>query len=384
MWLPPVEEIVAAFLRLEVPRVPFRFVQFSRNEQRAMPTLVSYWEATGIEVPEPLALETRYERERQLAYGAVLDRITTVDPAAVPMKGPMICRLYPAGLVRETADLDVLCSSVDTLWAVADDLMGLGWTLNSVSVNGIDGQAHPSVQLARPAAHPRLTNKDRVELTTVCYRGDGYRTPPRLRTLSGPPTIEDCFTWFVDEIADRDFRMRDMVDLAVFDHHFGTGEVDLVLIGHHLVDYGLRTAFARLAAEAAKRYPAATPMLTRVRAAMPRRATTKRLRAPRTSGLLAGSVAIANYTIRETNRPAVLARCERWLAGLQERFGARKLFERGVPLHGVEVSDERSAGTGIEFRGAGALLRSPVGTYALAAGPVVRSTWVEPFELVVQ
>ncbi|MBP2471872.1 hypothetical protein JOF53_000744 [Crossiella equi] len=383
MWLPPVEEIVAAFLPLEVPHVPFRYVQFSRNEQRTMPTLVSYWEATGAEVPEPLALETRYERERQAAYRSVLARVQSLDPTAVPMKGPTICGLYPEPLVRETADLDVLCSSPEAVWAVAEDLRGLGWNLSSVSVTEVDGRLQPGVQLNRPSKHPRLTNKDRVELTAVCYRGDHFRLPARPRTLTGAPTLADCFTWFVDEIAEREFRMRDMVDLAVLDHHL-RDRGDLAAIARNLVDYQLRPAFRRLCAEAARRYPAALPVLDQIRAALPRRAALPARTAPRLNGPVAGSIAVANYTARETERASVVARCEKYVAAVQEKVGARRLYELGVPLHGVELSEERAETANLEFHGPGALLRCPAGTYALTAGGVLRDTWLTPLGVLVQ
>ena len=88
--------------------------------------------------------------------------------------------LYPAGLLRQTADLDLVCPSAAGVWAVGRHLLSDGWSPASMFLVPVDGDVHVHTVMTRPSDQPMLIADEKIELTTVAYPGDHrHREPAR-------------------------------------------------------------------------------------------------------------------------------------------------------------------------------------------------------------
>ena len=192
-WLPPVDRIAAHFAGLPVPAAHVALQEAARGPNRGLATLLSWWELQGEALPDPLVAELTCHRRRLAHYSDVLEEVRRVEPGLVPAKGPTVWSLYPAGLLRQTADLDLVCPSAAGVWAVGRHLLSDGWSPASMFLVPVDGDVHVHTVMTRPSDQPMLIADEKIELTTVAYPGDHRHREPALRQW--PPGREPTVFW---------------------------------------------------------------------------------------------------------------------------------------------------------------------------------------------
>jgi len=381
-WLPPVERIVRSFAGLSESAPPFLLVEAARGGSRSLPTLLSLWQLQGRPLPESLRAELSYARERLADYADVLAAVRKAEPGVVPLKGPAMWDRYPAGLVRETADLDLWLPSAESLWSVARHLVDSGWTTDAAWAWSISGQQHFHAVVKRPSRHPLLMARDRVELTTIAYQGDHVRRGPRLRRWDPEdrPNAADCVVWLLEELGERAPRMRDVFDLAVLADEAAAGpEAFAEECGELVATFQLHGPLRRLLAVAERHYPEALPVLAPVRVASrrrPVRAAPWPLRRHPTAALVSAAVAVA----RADRFPAALrTAADGVLLAVQRKMPLPRLLAREIPLYGMPVpSSVRAEGVVAGFGDLGACwLDTPAGRFVGTLGPALDEVWVE-------
>jgi hypothetical protein len=381
-WLPPVERIVRSFAGLSESAPPFVLVEAARGTSRSLPTLLSFWQLQGGRLPESLRAELSYAQERLADYDDVLATVRKAEPGVVPLKGPAMWDRYPAGLVRETADLDLWLPSAESLWSVARHLVDSGWTTDVAWAWCISGQQHFHAVVKRPSRHCLLMARDRVELTTIAYQGDHVRRGPRLRRWDAGdrPSAADCLLWLLEELGERTPRMRDVFDLAVLADEATAGpEAFADECGELVANFQLHGPLRRLLAVAERHYPEALPVLAPVRVVSRRRPVGHApwpLRRHPTAALVSAAVAVA----RADRFPAALrTAADSVLLAVQRRMPLPRLLARGIPLYGMPVpSSVTGEGVVAGFDDLGACwLDTPAGRFVGTLGPALDEVWVE-------
>jgi hypothetical protein len=381
-WLPPVERIVRSFAGLSDSAPPFALVEAARGTSRSLATLLSWWQLRGESLPGSLQAELDDQRHRQTGYTEALAGVLEVEPGVVPAKGPSVWGRYPAGLVRETADLDLWLPSAGALWRVARHLAGDGWAPDMVWAWRIAGGFHYHAVLKRPSRHAMLMARDRIELGTIAYQGDHVRRSPRLRRWppGAAPTVADCLLWLVEELGERPARMRDVLDLAVLVEAAGSEGLDRVVeeSAELVASYGAHGPLRQLVTLASRHYPEAGPLLARVRSEAGRRGPRLPwpLRRHPAVGLVSAAVALARGD--DVPRP-VRAGADEVLLAVQRTASLPRLLARGLPLYGMPVPGS-GTGDGVvaSFDGAGGCwLDTPIGRFVGTLGPAVEESWVE-------
>ncbi len=380
-WLPPVDRIAADFAGLPVPAAPIALQEAARGPNRALATLLSWWELQGKTLPDPLVVELTCHRRRLARYRGVLEEVRRVEPGLVPAKGPTVWSLYPAGLLRQTADLDLVCPSAAGVWAVGRHLLSDGWAPDSMYLVPVDGGVHVHAVMTRPSDEPLLIADEKIELTTIAYPGDHRHREPELRQwpTGEEPTVADCLVWLLDELGERELRMRDLFDVAVLVHVAGRQDVDhLVCEVTRLVSrYGLRPPLRRLLSRLGRCYPPAVDLFQRIERQAAARPTRRLPWALRRHPLAAG-MSIAVSVARYGNRPAARERAEDLLVAVQRRMSVSGLLRRGVPLYGMPLPGSAPAQSVTAGSDGGALwLDTPLGRFVAVLGPAVLQDWVD-------
>ena len=385
LWRPPVDRLISSFAGLGADATPAELVDASRGRNRSLATLLSCWALEGRPLPDCLARELDHHWERLAAYWDVLAEVRAVTPDVVPAKGPSIGDLYPSGVLRQMADLDLLFGSSAGLWAAARRLVTSGWSPHGMWAWSLGDAPSFHLELTRPSQQPLLLLPERVELTTIAYEGDHVWRPPRLRCWppGGQVTAVDCLVWLLDELGERALRMRDVIDLAILARAADAcGHRAFVAEAADLVArFGLRSELRRLCRHAARHYPEALPLLTAVGAATPsRRRVTPPWplrRPPRAASLSLGTA------LARSSRPRLRAMADDALLTVQRRGDLRRFFELGTPLYGLPGRGGRSAGDAVVacFDADGAAwLETPLGRFVLSLGPALRQEWLDRAE----
>lgn len=380
-WLPPVDRIAAEFAGLGAPAPPVALQEAARGPNRALATLLSWWELHGEALPEPLAVELGCHRRRLALYQGVLGEIRQVEPGVVAAKGPTVWGLYPPGLLRQTNDLDLVCPSTAGLWAVGRRLVAGGWSPGPMFLWRFDGETHVHAVLTRPSSEPMLIADEKIELTTIAYAGDHRRHEPRLRRWpeGGAPSVGDCLVWLLDELRERELRMRDLFDAAVLVRAAQEAGAERVAdeVAPLVSRYGLRPCLRRLSRRAGRCHPPAVPLLEQIEC----RAATLRgrqlpwpvRRHPAAAGL-SMAVAIA----RNSGRPSTRDRADDLLVAVQRRVPVLGLFERGAPLYAMPLPGSPPAeGVTVSRDGGAWWLDTPLGRFVAVLGPAVLQEWVD-------
>ncbi|MGH8974348.1 MAG: hypothetical protein ACRD0C_14255 [Acidimicrobiia bacterium] len=379
-WLPPVDRIAADFAGLPAPAAPVALQEAARGPNRALATLLSWWELQGEALPDPLAAELACHRQRLVSYRQVLEAARGVEPGLVAAKGPTVWRLYPPGLLRQTADLDLICPSPAAVWRLGGHLMLDGWSPDSMFLWRLGGDVHVHAVLKRPSGQPMLIADEKIELTTIAYPGDHLHREPRLRRWGDDwkPTLADCLVWLLDELGERELRMRDLFDVAVLVHAAEGEGVDRVVsdVAPLVSSYGLRPPLRRLAGRCARCYPPAVGLLEKIERTAPLPA--RRVPWPLRRHPLAAGVALAVAVARYGGRPAVRERADDLLLAVQRRLSVRRLFHRGVPLYGMPLPGP-SPVEGVTARtdGGATWLDTPLGRFVAVLGPAIPQEWVD-------
>ncbi|MGH8792966.1 MAG: hypothetical protein ACRDXX_10000, partial [Stackebrandtia sp.] len=271
----PIEEIAASFVSRRHGARRFRYVQAARDNHRGLATLVSWWLDRGERVSEPLQAELALHRRRNERYRRVLDQLRTAAPAAVPAKGFSAAAWYPRALTREMADIDLVAPDAEAVWTCGSTLFADGWEPHMSYLWRVGGRTHVQLVMKRPAEHPDLTARDRVEIITASYEGDRIRVPPRCRRwpAGAEPSVADCMLWLLQELRDQPPRMRDMFDLAVF--RACATPADTTSIAEHVAEYGAHRPLRTLISGARRHLPGVTDWLTGIQSEAMRRSTVR-------------------------------------------------------------------------------------------------------------
>jgi hypothetical protein len=387
-WLPPVDRLISSFAGLSEDATPAELVDASRGRNRSLVTLLTWWILHGRRLPDCLARELDHHKERLAGYGRLLTEVRGVAADVVPAKGPSIACLYPAGLLRQMADLDLHFRSSDGLWAAAGRLVASGWSPQTVWAWNLAGSPAFHLELTRPSRQPLLLIPERVELTTIAYQGDHVWRPPRLRAWpeGTEVTIADCLVWLLDELGERRLRMRDLFDLAVLAHAAEQAGLDsFVTEAAPLVSrFDTRTQLRRLCREAGRHYPEALRLLERVaRASSPGLGDRPAWPWPLRRHPRPASVSIG-VALTRSRRPQLRDLADNALLAVQRRSDLRRLYDLGTPLYGmagqgVPLANGAFPGGVIAcFDADGAAwLDTPVGRFVVSLGPALRQEWID-------
>ncbi|MGW1075956.1 nucleotidyltransferase family protein [Streptomyces sp. NPDC002537] len=159
-------------------------------------------------------LERALRRARH--YEDVLAGITAQVPVQV-IKGPLLARAYPDGLLRPQGDLDLVAESEPDLWRAVRLLMTEPPLYVGVSVLGAPDR-HVVVTLTWQPEDPLLDPELRVEVATAALVGDDAAVPIRPRMPADP--LASNLLALAEERFQRPFHPRDAIDV----HLLGTTE----------------------------------------------------------------------------------------------------------------------------------------------------------------
>jgi Uncharacterised nucleotidyltransferase len=352
-----------------------RILEIAASEQHKLgATLLSLWERDGVELDAPAQAKLAAYRERRDRYQGIWDQVSKIAEDAYLLKGATLAALYPPGVLRSAGDLDIVCPSVDGLWAIATYLVGEGWELAAFTVlcarpgDGIP--QHVMVELIRPGP-PELGEELAVGLTTVEIITRTSQPPHQLaRPLRSP--LAASAVALVAERWERELRSRDLLDLALLSERMT--EPDIAELRDGLARTGLWPEWNALAAAVAQQgwqcvhLPEAEGAARRERVRRVGRAVVRGLRPVRLLALVA-----QEGVDRDTGRIGDL------LADLAHRIGVLRVLALGLPLFGVPVTAaDGPAPSALELVRAGqqVLARTPVGTFLLTAGSC-REEWLE-------
>ncbi|GAA0476863.1 nucleotidyltransferase family protein [Streptomyces sp. NPDC046215] len=316
---------------------PGRLYFAARKAHYTLPYLVlSALDREGFPMSEAAREELARAWRRARHYEDVLARVTGQVPVRV-IKGPLLARTYPEGLLRPTGDLDLVADGEADLWRTVRLLAEDTPQYVGVSVLGAPVR-HVVVTLTWQPEDPLLDPELRVEVATAALVGDDTTVPVRRAMPADPLTA--CLLALAEERFQRPFHPRDAVDI----HMLGKAELpspDGVLFA--AAAYHLAPELRELLDYAAQRVPL---------------------------GHLDGlGPALEPGERKELARRAALP------APRGPVTGVRAALATGAPLYGMPLRRvdgrahwDRSC---VHHYGDGALLLTPVGDYLLVAGEAV-------------
>ncbi|ONK16051.1 nucleotidyltransferase family protein [Streptomyces sp. MP131-18] len=200
---------------LDVPEEhgPGRLLFSARKAHYTLPYLVlSALEHRGHPMSEAARGELGRARRRARHYEEVLAHIA--DRARVQVvKGPMLARHYPDGILRPQGDLDLVTDGEADLWRAVRLLTADSTPLYiGVSILGAPTR-HTVVALHWPAEDPLLDPEIRVDVATAALVGDGGVFPIRPRIPEDP--LAANLLALAEERLQRPFHARDIIDVHV-------------------------------------------------------------------------------------------------------------------------------------------------------------------------
>jgi len=206
---------------------PDEMVELVRRAEPGLAvTLFSAWEASGADLNRALRGEVEAVRHRMEFYRSVIGQLRAKVPDLTLIKGLEVADLYPAGLVRNMTDIDVIASSESTQWDIVDILLQQGWAIDTGSAVSIDGDLRIMISMILP-------HKDRyqpaysAEIGTAYTLGNLAGIPPVL-SLPPPwqvPAIKNMLM-LLNERYEQPFRARDLIDSALLHEQLGDADVD--------------------------------------------------------------------------------------------------------------------------------------------------------------
>jgi hypothetical protein len=277
---------------------------------------------------------------------------------------------YPEGLVRETADLDIVTPSLDVLWAAVQMLVLSGWRAGGLSILSCRGKLHVATSLKRPSRDPYALNPDRIDLATFPFwidlqhcrtaevDRDHWRTPDALKNL-----LALLHERAEERRGRRRLRARDLLDISLLLHSL---DVAPGLLSSLLTECALWRPWREFASPLARAriLPSAFVDLRPAAAAQTRVRLGEIPRALRLFGH--PDVAAAAWMQRRLMHEQSRGAARRLGKTLQNTGTAERAFRLGLPLFGVRVDDEPSGRFRLESRDGGLKARTPVGSFALA------------------
>ncbi|MFD8979489.1 nucleotidyltransferase family protein [Streptomyces sp. NPDC059564] len=191
---------------------PAELLFAARQQHYTLPYLVlSAVARHGVEMSDAARGELDRARRRAERYESILAEVSAQVPVR-PVKGPLLARYYPDGLLRPQGDLDLLVDNERDLWQVvrlllADEPLYLG-----VSVLGAPTR-HVVVTMTWTPEDPLLDPELRVEVATAALTGD-YRGVPIRPALPDDVLVANLLA-LGEERFQRPFHARDAIDTHV-------------------------------------------------------------------------------------------------------------------------------------------------------------------------
>ncbi len=216
-----------------------------RTEPGLAVTLYSAWEAAGAGLSPALHSEVEAVRNRMEFYRAVIGRIRAKVPGLTLIKGLEVADLYPAGLVRNMTDIDVIAPSETAQWDIVQILLAEGWEIDAGSATSIDGGLRMLICLLLPH-EDRYQAPYSAEIGTVYTPGNMAGIPP---VLSLPPQWQapaiKNMLMLLNERYEQPFRARDLIDSALLHEQLNEGDVRTLHQG--VIELCLAVEYAELA-----------------------------------------------------------------------------------------------------------------------------------------
>ncbi|WP_405982950.1 nucleotidyltransferase family protein [Streptomyces sp. NBC_00158] len=317
---------------------PGRLLFTARKAHYTLPYLVlSALEREGCSMSAAARGELARARRRARHYEEVLTRVTAQVPAQV-IKGPLLARTYPEGLLRPQGDLDLVTEGEPDLWnAVRLLTEDNPPQYAGVSVLGAPAR-HVVVTLTWQPEDPLLDPELRVEIATAALVGDQEAVP--IRSAMPADTLTANLLALAEERFQRPFHARDAIDV----HMLGNAEPpSLDGLVSAAVEYHLAPELRELLDYAAQRVPV-------------------------------GHLAVLGPALEAAEREERARRAARPVSP-GPATDVRAALEAGVPLYGMPLG--RATGrtdrdrARVHHFGEGALLLTPVGDYLLVTGETV-------------
>lgn len=199
-----------------------------RAEPGLAVTLFSAWEAEGAPLSPALRDEVESVRQRMGFYRAVIERLRVKVPGLTFIKGLEVADLYPAGLVRNMTDIDVVAPSESAQWDIIALLMQEGWELDAGSVLSVAGDLRMLISMVLPH-EDRYQAPYSAEIGTVYTVGNLAGIPPvvSLPPQWRAPAIKNMLM-LLNERYEQPFRARDLIDSALLHEQLHGTELGLL------------------------------------------------------------------------------------------------------------------------------------------------------------
>ncbi len=224
-------DVLDALLGVPPGYPPWRAAEMARR-QRVLATWLSAAEARGMPLRPAAAEHLARVRRRMADLYAVADQLAAAHRVTV-LKGMRIAAHLPAGLLRESGDVDLVAADQASLWGCVLDLRDrYGAVPQGVSVLQplAGGRLHLGVSMKWPAEEPYLDKPMGADVTTCAFSGDFRGVPVRAEPLAD---TDLCSLFAIaEERFQRKFRVKDLLDLValagVLDRRFGPDLVERV------------------------------------------------------------------------------------------------------------------------------------------------------------
>ncbi len=195
---------------------PDEIVQLVRRAEPGLAvTLFSAWEAAGIDLSPALRGDVEAVRQRMEFYRALIGRLRGKVPGLATVKGLEVADLYPAGLVRNMTDVDVVAPSEPAQWDVIAILMADGWTIDAGSAVSVGGELRMLVSMMLPH-EDRYQAPYSAEIGMLYSYGNLAGIPP-VASLPPPwqaPAVKNMLM-LLNERYEQPFRARDLIDTVL-------------------------------------------------------------------------------------------------------------------------------------------------------------------------
>lgn len=155
-------------------------------------------------------------RRRMAALYAIARNAATGYRLEV-LKGSRIARFYPAGLIRQSGDVDLVAPDAATAWSATLEIAeSTGARLDSLSIltdPGIGEDVHLGISLKWPAEEPFMDKPMGADITTCAFCGDLKTVPVRCEI---PEDTDLCGLFSVaEERFQHKFRVKDRLDFIL-------------------------------------------------------------------------------------------------------------------------------------------------------------------------
>ena len=222
--------LTASFLGAPDDMADWRVAELA-HRKGILATWLSEIEMTGGFLdPGPSEYLARAWRRVQMLHSLGADLAAVHDITLI--KGSMIARHMPAGVLRQSGDVGVVTRDEATLWRVVFDVqLRCDAIVRGLSVLcSEDGDRHLGVWLKWPAEEPLLDKPMGAVISTCTFTGDLKQVGVRIADIEDDNLLSIFAV--AEERFQRKFRVGDLIDLAVLipalSEEYGEGLVDTV------------------------------------------------------------------------------------------------------------------------------------------------------------